>query len=47
MEAQLSTLQRERDRLIVERDALKETNEELKCTQLQAAENITKPSTLR
>lgn len=45
MEAQLSTLQRERDRLIVERDALKETNEELKCTQLQAAENIAKPST--
>ncbi|XP_076751094.1 hook microtubule tethering protein [Xylocopa sonorina] len=45
MEAKVSTLQRERDRLIVERDALKETNEELKCTQLQAAENIAKPST--
>ncbi|KAK9308152.1 hypothetical protein QLX08_001657 [Tetragonisca angustula] len=45
MEAKLSTLQRERDRLIVERDALKETNEELKCTQLQAVENIAKPST--
>ncbi|XP_053988157.1 protein Hook homolog 3 [Hylaeus anthracinus] len=45
MEAKLSTLQRERDRLIVERDALKETNEELKCTQLQAAENMAKPST--
>ncbi|XP_071861083.1 hook microtubule tethering protein isoform X1 [Bombus fervidus] len=45
MEAKLSTLQRERDRLIVERDALKETNEELKCTQLQAAENIAKPTT--
>ncbi|XP_031827308.1 hook microtubule tethering protein [Nomia melanderi] len=45
MEAKLSTLQRERDRVIVERDALKETNEELKCTQLQAAENIMKPST--
>ncbi|XP_076298403.1 hook microtubule tethering protein [Lasioglossum baleicum] len=45
MEAKLSTLQRERDRLIVERDALKETNEELKCTQLQAAENMMKPST--
>nr|XP_003706672.1 PREDICTED: protein Hook homolog 3 [Megachile rotundata] len=45
MEAKLSTLQRERDRLVVERDVLKETNEELKCTQLQAAENITKPST--
>ncbi|OAD59735.1 Protein Hook like protein [Eufriesea mexicana] len=47
MEAKLSTLQRERDRLIVERDALKETNEELKCTQLQATENIAKPSTDR
>lgn len=45
METKLNTLQRERDRLIVERDALKETNEELKCTQLQAAENMTKPST--
>ncbi|XP_076245826.1 hook microtubule tethering protein [Calliopsis andreniformis] len=45
LKAKLSTLQRERDRLIVERDALKETNEELKCTQLQAAENISKPST--
>ncbi|XP_076636717.1 hook microtubule tethering protein [Colletes latitarsis] len=45
MEAKLSTLQRERDRLIVERDALKETNEELKCTQLQAAENMAKPNT--
>ena len=45
MEAKLSTLQRERDRLIVERDALKETNEELKCTQLQAVENVAKPST--
>ncbi|XP_076178284.1 hook microtubule tethering protein [Ptiloglossa arizonensis] len=45
MEAKLSTLQRERDRLIVERDALKETNEELKCAQLQAAENMAKPST--
>ncbi|XP_043263334.1 protein Hook homolog 3 [Colletes gigas] len=44
MEAKLSTLQRERDRLIVERDALKETNEELKCTQLQAAENMAKPN---
>lgn len=45
MEAKLSTLQRERDRLIVERDALKEINEELKCTQLQAIENMAKPST--
>ncbi|KZC10839.1 PREDICTED: protein Hook homolog [Dufourea novaeangliae] len=45
MEAKLSTLQRERDRLIVERDALKETNEELKCTQLQAAEKMMKHST--
>ncbi|EZA57765.1 hypothetical protein DMN91_003036 [Ooceraea biroi] len=44
METKLGALQRERDRLIVERDALKETNEELKCTQLQAAENMAKPS---
>lgn len=35
MEAKLSALQRERDRLITERDALKEMNEEL------AAENVT------
>lgn len=45
MEAKLGALQRERDRLIIERDALKETNEELRCTQLQAAENMAKPST--
>lgn len=45
MEAKLGALQRERDRLIIERDALKETNEELKCTQLQAAENMAKPNT--
>ncbi|XP_024885473.1 protein Hook homolog 3 [Temnothorax curvispinosus] len=44
MEAKLGALQRERDRLTIERDALKETNEELKCTQLQAAENMAKPS---
>ncbi|KAG7201704.1 hypothetical protein KM043_004431 [Ampulex compressa] len=44
MEAKVNTLQREKERLIIERDALKETNEELKCTQLQAAESITKPS---
>lgn len=44
MEAKLGTLQRERDRLIIERDALKETNDELKCTQLQAAENVAKSS---
>ncbi|XP_020294419.1 protein Hook homolog 3 [Pseudomyrmex gracilis] len=42
MEAKLSALQRERDRLIIERDSLKETIEELKCT--QAAENMAKPS---
>ncbi|XP_011162542.1 protein Hook homolog 3 [Solenopsis invicta] len=45
MEAKLGALQRERDRLIIERDALKETNEELKCTQLQAVENMAKPNT--
>lgn len=44
MEAKLGALQRERDRLVMERDALKETNEELKCTQLQTAENMAKPS---
>lgn len=44
MEAKLGALQRERDRLVIERDALKETNEELKCTQLQTAENMAKPS---
>lgn len=43
-EARMNTLQRERDRLVIERDALRETNEELKCAQLQAAENMTKPS---
>lgn len=44
MEAKLNAVQRERDRLIIERDALKENNEELKCTQLQAAENSAKPT---
>ncbi|XP_012234384.1 protein Hook homolog 3 [Linepithema humile] len=44
MEAKLGAVQRERDRLIIERDALKETNDELKCTQLQAAENVAKSS---
>lgn len=43
-EAKLSSLQRERDRLAVERDALKETNEELRCSQLQAAGNASRPS---
>lgn len=46
MDAKLNAVQRERDRLIIERDALKETNEELKCTQLQAAENVTKSSSV-
>lgn len=45
-EVRMSTLQRERDRLVIERDALRETNEELKCAQLQAAENMAKPSTV-
>lgn len=44
METKMNTLQRERDRLVIERDALRETNEELKCAQLQAAENMAKPS---
>lgn len=43
-ETRMNTLQRERDRLVIERDALRETNEELKCAQLQAAENMAKPS---
>lgn len=43
-EARMNTLQRERDRLVIERDALRETNEELKCAQLQALENMAKPS---
>lgn len=41
LEAQLGAVQRERDRLVIERDALKETNEELKCTQLNTVENMT------
>ncbi|KAK0173811.1 hypothetical protein PV328_006955 [Microctonus aethiopoides] len=41
LEAQLSSAHREKERLIIERDALKETNEELKCTQLHTAENTT------
>lgn len=41
LEAKLSSVQGEKERLIIERDALKETNEELKCTQLQTAENTT------
>ncbi|KAG5332467.1 HOOK protein, partial [Acromyrmex charruanus] len=44
MEAKLGAVERERDRLIVERDTLKEMNEELKCMQLQATENMAKPS---
>lgn len=41
MEAQLNGLQRERDRLVIERDTLRETNEELKCTQLHTVDNVT------
>lgn len=36
LEANLAALQRERDRLIIDRDALKETNEELRCMQFNA-----------
>ncbi|XP_014473852.1 PREDICTED: protein Hook homolog 3 [Dinoponera quadriceps] len=44
-EVRMNTLQRERDRLVIERDALRETNEELNCAQLLAAENMmAKPS---
>ncbi|KAG8239247.1 hypothetical protein J437_LFUL010637 [Ladona fulva] len=35
MQEKLQYLQREKERLIIERDSLKEVNEELKCTQLQ------------
>ncbi|MGH0122560.1 UNVERIFIED_CONTAM: hypothetical protein FKN15_038110 [Acipenser sinensis] len=34
-EEKYDTLQKEKERLIIERDSLKETNEELKCTQVQ------------
>lgn len=34
----ISALQREKERLVTERDSLKEVNEELKCTQLQSVE---------
>ncbi|KAL0133742.1 hypothetical protein PUN28_001009 [Cardiocondyla obscurior] len=44
MEAKLSAVQREKDRLIMERDDLKEMIEELKCDKLQAAESMAKPS---
>ncbi|XP_011310305.1 protein Hook homolog 3 [Fopius arisanus] len=44
LEAKLSSVQREKERLIIERDTLKETNEELKCTQLQIAENSSTPT---
>lgn len=43
-DAKFNTIQRERDRLILERDALKETNEELRCTQLNATENRGHPN---
>ncbi|XP_016838920.1 protein Hook homolog 3 [Nasonia vitripennis] len=45
LETQLGAVQRERDRLVIERDALKETNEELKCAQLNTMENVTNLST--
>ncbi|XP_015116796.1 protein Hook homolog 3 [Diachasma alloeum] len=44
LEAKLSSVQREKERLIIERDTLKDTNEELKCTQLQIAENSSTPT---
>lgn len=44
LEAKMSSVQREKERLIIERDALRETNEELKCTQLQIAENSSTPT---
>ncbi|XP_058887460.1 protein Hook homolog 1-like isoform X2 [Acipenser ruthenus] len=34
-EEKYDTLQKEKERMIIERDSLKETNEELKCTQVQ------------
>ncbi|XP_044016179.1 protein Hook homolog 3 [Aphidius gifuensis] len=44
LEAKMSSVQSEKERLIIERDALRETNEELKCTQLQIAENSSTPT---
>ncbi|XP_057323376.1 protein Hook homolog 3 [Microplitis mediator] len=41
LETELRSMQREKERLIVERDYLKESNEELKCTQLQTIDNVT------
>ncbi|XP_064625842.1 protein Hook homolog 3-like [Lineus longissimus] len=35
LQEKITSLQRERERLVAERDSLKETNEELTCTQLQ------------
>ncbi|XP_066996837.1 protein Hook homolog 3 [Anabrus simplex] len=35
LQERLNAIQREKERLIVERDSLKETNEEMKCSQLQ------------
>lgn len=43
-ETKMSTLQRERDRLVIERDTLRETNEELKYKQLQNVKNMAEPS---
>ncbi|XP_049781741.1 protein Hook homolog 3-like [Schistocerca cancellata] len=45
LQERLHALQRENQRLIIERDSLKETNEELKCSQLQQRGNCT-PDTL-
>ncbi|XP_069694315.1 protein Hook homolog 3-like [Periplaneta americana] len=45
MQEKLNALQREKERLIIERDSLKETNEELKCSQL-AGGNCTSGTTL-
>ena len=35
IQEKMTALQREKERLILERDSLKETNEELCCTQIQ------------
>lgn len=45
LETELAAVQRERDRLVIERDTLRETNEELKCSQLSTIENVANLST--
>ncbi|XP_034945483.1 protein Hook homolog 3 [Chelonus insularis] len=41
LQIKLNLVEREKERLIVERDTLRETNDELKCSQLQPIDNVT------